>query len=85
LFGSEWFVKFSFVIFFNPILGVYSVFTEMVEYVGVWDGLSAHKVESFDSTVLHRPARLIDSLSVLFGLKFCLPRQPFLVRVTAPF
>ena len=41
-------------------LGDYFDFTEMVEYVGVWDGLLVHTVESFDSTVLYRPARWYD-------------------------
>ena len=45
---------------FNPFFCEGSDFTEMVEFVGVWDGFSAHTVESFDSAVLHRPARWND-------------------------
>ena len=51
LFGSECFVKSSFVVLFNPLFCEGSDFTEMVEYVGVWDGLSVYAVESFSSTL----------------------------------
>ena len=49
-----------FVVLFNLIFGEGSDFADIAELVGVSVGLSAHTVESFDSAVLHKPARWND-------------------------
>ena len=48
----------SFVVFFDPFFGEGSYFADISEQVGVQNGFAVHAVESFDITVLHRPAGL---------------------------
>ena len=48
----------SFVVFFDPFFGEGSNLADIGEQVGVKDGFAVHAVESFDITVLHRPAGL---------------------------
>ena len=48
----------SFVILFDPFFGEGSDFADIGERVGVQNGLAVHAVESYDITVLHRPAGL---------------------------
>jgi len=48
----------SLVVLFNPFFGEGSNFADIGEQVGVQNCFSLHAVESFDVTVLHRPAGL---------------------------